>query len=183
MGLFDIFKTKQYKAEIQRLQSENYTLNQKLNSIGYSSYEEVQQATQQLQAQYTAQQNQLHKTIQINEEIKQNLLQEINNLKTERQNLIAEEQNIDSKLKKSANKVNKAKEIYKSIEYSITNFFNYIPELENIKLPPEQRSFLDELSPSVTLKLHHMDSKSLNKAFKNNDKQIETVGKSNRPYC
>lgn len=34
---------------------------------------------------------------------------------------------------------------------------------------------LEELSPSIQLKLHHMDVKSLNKAFRDNDKQIEKV--------
>lgn len=168
MGLFDMFKVNQYKAEIQRLQAQNYELSQRLNSLGYSSYAQVQQATQQLQAQYSAQQNQFQNTMQSNERIKQNLLQEINRLEAERQDT-------DSKLKKSINKINKSKEIYKSIEYSINNFFDYNPELENIKLPTEQSNFIDEISPSVTLKLHHMDSKSLNKAFKDNDKQIEKV--------
>ncbi|HBM98658.1 MAG TPA: hypothetical protein DD413_04460, partial [Ruminococcus sp.] len=59
--------------------------------------------------------------------------------------------------------------------YSINNFFEYNPELSTLKLSETDLNALDELSPSVILKLHYMDVKSLRKAFRDNDKQIEKV--------
>lgn len=44
------------QAKIQRLQTINYYLNQKLNSLGYNDYAQVQQAIQNLQNKYNAQQ-------------------------------------------------------------------------------------------------------------------------------
>lgn len=59
--------------------------------------------------------------------------------------------------------------MYKSIEYTIEKF----PEYQTIinKISDEEFSIV----PNVMLKLHHMDVKSLNKLFKDNQKQIETI--------
>lgn len=169
MGLFGPSKKeRQMQAEIQRLQTINYDLNQKLNSLGYNDYAQVQQSIQNLQNQYNAQQQQFQNTMQQNEAVKQRLIAELNQLTAERDK-------VDKQLKTSLNKINKSKEIYKSIDYAINNFFNYNPNLYDIKIAESQRELLEELSPSIQLKLHHMDVKSLNKAFRDNDRQIEKV--------
>lgn len=90
-------------------------------------------------------------------------------------NLNLEIEKTEKKLKTVTNKLNKSKELYKSINYSISNFFEYSPDLENLKLLESELSELEELSPSVILKLHYMDVKSLRKAFRDNDKQIEKI--------
>lgn len=169
MGLFGPSKKeKQMQAEIQRLQAINYDLNQRLNSLGYNEYAQVQQATQELQNQYNIQQQQFQDAMQQNETVKQALIAELNQL-------IAERDKVDKQLKTSLNKINKSKEIYKSVDYAINTFFNYNPNLHDIKIDESQRAVLEELSPSIQLKLHHMDVKSLNKAFRDNDKQIEKI--------
>lgn len=81
----------------------------------------------------------------------------------------------EKKLKTAKNKLDRTKELYKSVDYSISNFFEYSPDLAELKLYKSEFDELEELSPSVILKLHYMDVKSLRKAFKDNDKQIEKV--------
>lgn len=70
------------------------------------------------------------------------------------------------------NKIKKLKELYKSITYSIDEFFKLgVAPLEKISQD------ITEIIPEVQveLKLHHMDVKSLNKLFKENNTQIEKV--------
>lgn len=89
--------------------------------------------------------------------------------------LSEEREKIDKQLKTATNKLSKSKEIYRSIDYSIKNYFNYIPTYEQCKLSPQLLADFEELAPSVTLNLHCMDLKDLRKAFNDNKKQIETV--------
>lgn len=179
MGLLDIFKIKQFKSEIEMLKSQNDELSQKLNNLGYDTYEQVRTATEELQRKYEAQQQQFNNTSASNESVIKRLQEEIVRLTTERNSLneqiTADKEKSDKQLKTASNKLARSKELYKSIEYSINTFFNYEPTLDSIRLLPAQQSELEELSPSVILKLHHFDIKSLNKAFNENNKQIEKV--------
>ncbi len=69
-------------------------------------------------------------------------------------------------------KLKKEKELYTAVTYSINTYFDYDPNLEKCKLPEYMSSFYDELAPTVTLQIHSMDVKNLNKAYRDNDKQI-----------
>ena len=78
-------------------------------------------------------------------------------------------------VKKEVQKISKFREMYKSIKYSIDNFFLYNPSKELLKFTPEDMDEVDALIPAVTLHLQYMNSKELRKAYKDNDKQIEKV--------
>ena len=72
-------------------------------------------------------------------------------------------------------KVKRIKELYASIDHCVKNFLDTgVAEL----LSASDAKDLDELTPSVTLKLHCMDVKSLRKAYKENEKDIDKVLKS-----
>ena len=147
MGLFDIFKVSQYKAEIDRL-------NTKLQSLGADEYIEVRQKT-----------DDLYKEIADNS-IKLNKLQEeVSDLQTK-----------DEKLTKQINtnqkKLVRLKELYKSVKYSIDEFIDN--DVKN-RLSFEDETNYDDMVPSVILKLHHMDVKDLRKAFRENEKQIDEL--------
>lgn len=77
--------------------------------------------------------------------------------------------------KKEATKISKLRELYKSIKYSIDNFFLYDVSPQILKFNPDEMEQIDELVPSVMLHLQNMNSKELRKAFKENDKQITKV--------
>lgn len=179
MGFFDIFKVNQYKNEIEILKAENAELNQKLNSLNFSTYEQSKAAIDELQHKYQAQQQQFNNTVTSNESVISRLQDEISRLTADRNQLneqiTADREKSEKQLKTANNKLSRTKELYKSVEYSINTFFNYEPTLDSIRLLPSQQAELEELSPSVILKLHHMDVKSLNKEFKENNKQIEKV--------
>lgn len=55
MGFSDIFKIKQFKAEIERLQYDNSNLSNKLNELGYAEYEQVKIKISQMEADYNQQ--------------------------------------------------------------------------------------------------------------------------------
>lgn len=67
---------------------------------------------------------------------------------------------------KSKGKIQKLKELYNSIEYSIAN---------KVKLNDADRILYDELCPTVSINFHAMEVKDLQKEFKANDKLIQDV--------
>lgn len=150
MSIFDIFKASQYKKDAEQLR-------QQLNDLGFSDYQSAQQEIERLNAQA--------------DELRQQLTQ----LQSQITDITANKGKIEKQLKTSTNKLGRSREIYKSVEHSIDNFFNYSPALTELKLYQDELDALEELSPSVILKLHYMDIKSLRKAFRDNDKQIEKV--------
>ena len=176
MGLLDIFKVNQYKNEIQRLKNENNELNQKLADLGYTDYIQVKQATDELQHKYEAQQKQFSNTVDSNEAVIKKLQDEIVRLTADKkeinEQIRSSKEKADKQVKTATNKISRSKELYKSMQYTIDKFLN---QDFDIGLDDKELDELEELCPSVILKLHHMDVKSLNKAFRDNDKQIERV--------
>lgn len=150
MSFLDIFKIKSYKAEIEQLKKQ-------LDDLCYSDYAGAQEKIKSLNTEAAE---------------KQRI---INDLNAEITKLNAERLKVERKLKTAVNKIDKSKEIYNSISYSINNFFDYEPELQSLKLSNDKLNDLEDLSPSIILKLHYMDVKSLKKSFKENDKQIEKI--------
>lgn len=73
------------------------------------------------------------------------------------------------------NKLGRTKALYEGVQHAISRFFEYDPKFESCKLPKNYEIEYDDLAPSVTLKLHSMDIKSLRKAYRDNDKQIEDL--------
>jgi hypothetical protein len=186
MGFFDIFKVSQYKSEIETLKKQNDELKQKLSELCFDDYDTSQRIIQQLK-----QEIEKSKEEALNLENQRALLknklndetestkEKLNDLKIKTDERIlslnVEIEKTEKKLKTAKNKLDRTKELYKSIDYSISNFFEYSPDLAELKLYKSEFDELEELSPSVILKLHYMDVKSLRKAFKDNDKQIEKV--------
>lgn len=186
MGFFDIFKVSQYKSEIETLKKQNDQLKQKLSELCFDDYDTSQRIIQQLK-----QEIEKSKEEALNLENQRALLknklndetestkEKLNDLKIKTDERIlslnVEIEKTEKKLKTAKNKLDRTKELYKSIDYSISNFFEYSPDLAELKLYKSEFDELKELSPSVILKLHYMDVKSLRKAFKDNDKQIEKV--------
>lgn len=152
-GLFKGKENEQLKQDIELLYQENQTLKQRLAELGYTEYTQTQAAVQEKQ-----------KEIEQGNTIVARLREEITGLT---ETLKKEEK----KLKTATNKLNKARELYKSVEYSIQNY----PDFDVSGLSVSESAALNELSPSVILKLHHMDVKDLRKAFRENEKQIETL--------
>lgn len=157
MGLGDIFKIGQFKSEIARLNSENANLRntnedltKKLEELSAFDYYKIKEITDSL----TVKENELIQSI----EFKNNELEKL-----------------IKQTKTQTNKLSRSKELIKAIDYALTEYFNYSPSQTSFKITPEQVAELEEISPSIILKLHCMDMKDLRKAYRDNDKQINSV--------
>ena len=73
------------------------------------------------------------------------------------------------------NKIRKLKEIYRSIDYCINNFFEYIPTSHDLKLDENSLVEVEAMIPTITAHLNAMNVKDLRKAYRENDKNIETI--------
>lgn len=91
-----------------------------------------------------------------------------------RKTLYDEISKLEKKRTTAQNRLNKCVEVYNSVRYSTDAFYEgrYEPESFTTK---QLANEIEELSPSVMLKLHSMDMKDLNKAYRQNDKDIQSV--------
>ena len=74
-----------------------------------------------------------------------------------------------------ANKLRREKELYKAMASSIDQFKDYDPTAASRFIDEHAINESESLAPTVIMHLHSMDSKSLRKAFRENDKQIDTL--------
>lgn len=133
------------------------TLQEKLDSLNASDYFEVQakieQANQELDK-YSSDKTQL--------------LLEIERLSLENSKLLKSTES-------SKRKLSQIRDLYASIKYTLDNFFDTNEFSPNYITYTQFEETLNEINPSVILKLHCMDIRDLKKAFKNNEKEIDKV--------
>ena len=157
MSFIDLFRVNKIKAENTSLQSRITELENKLSELGFTEYTQTKAAVDQMNADIAD----ANKTIV-------RLQEQIDALRAE----------ADASEKRAASatkKLNRSKEIYKSVEYAIDNFLAYSPQYESCKITPSDESDMEELLPSVILKLHCMDMRDLRKAYNDNNKQINEL--------
>ena len=154
MGFFDIFRIGEIKAE-------NEQLKQRLAALGCDEYEEVQSKIAEAKKEFS----------NLNEEMaNQNTM--ISRLREEISQLQEKQEKLDKQVTTQTKKLKRSKELYKSVDYCISNFL----ETDGTeRLSPSDLADYDAYSPSVILKLHSMDVKSLRNAFKENDKAIDRL--------
>ena len=157
MGLMDIFNVSKIKEENLRLKAENEQLIQRINTLGVSEYE---QTKIKLDA--------MNKEIASNNNI-------LSSLHTEIQNLQEKNDKLSKSVISQEKKLTRYKELYKSTEYAINNFIALDVPYSNCKLNTHDFEEFELIAPSVILKLHCLDMKSLRKAYKDNEKQINTL--------
>lgn len=157
-------ENEELRMENRNIKVELEEAKRKLDELGFDEYEKVKTKTDSLRAEIGG----LRAKIASLQQDVEKLDGSINSRKQE-------EEKIEKQIRSASRKLAKSKELYKSAEYSINQFFESDPGLEKCKLSPESSALYDELAPSVILKLHVMDVKSLRKAFRDNDKQIESI--------
>ena len=96
-------------------------------------------------------------------------------LSSDVQSLYRELETLEKKQKTALNKLNKIVEIYKSMDYATKAFYSSETYSKADLLPQHVKNDVEELLPSVILKLHNMDIKELQKAFRQNNKEIQVV--------
>ena len=100
----------------------------------------------------------------LNEQLKQK--EELRKLEDEIENATAKVDKVEKQINTQTNKLEKIKKLYRAVEYSINNY-QELSELESLEL--------EDLCPTVVLKIHSMDVKSLRKAYKENEKTINEL--------
>lgn len=186
MGFTDIFKIGQFKAEIEQLKQENQTLHkdntaihQHLQELGAFDYLKIKELTSSLEQEYVARKEaEEQKLKSFLSELSQNVKDRTllrDELTDQIMSLRGEETTLERNNKTQRNKLNKTKELIKAVNYALEAYINYEPSQNAIKINPDDLAAIEEISPSVMLKLHCMDVKNLRKAYKENDKQINVV--------
>lgn len=168
MGLFDIFRISQIKGENEQLKLANANLVAQMQALGVNEYYQTKQKISQMEQAADQTLQQTNSQIASNNALLANLRQQISEL-----------QERNDKLSKSVasqeRKLSRCKELYKSVDYAIGNFFESDAPYANCKLTRKDFDDLELIAPSVTLKLHCMDVKSLRQAYRDNEKQISKL--------
>lgn len=188
MGFFDIFRISQIKNENEVLRAANAQLLgvKQENENLRASLLSVQQENEALHAsneEMTRRANesgiteyyQAKERIDAIEEEITSRTSTVTQLREENQVLQERQAKIEHSLASSQKKLSRSKELYKSINYSVENFFNSDDSQPFHSISAEDSADLDLIAPSVELKLHCMDMKSLRQAYRENEKVIKDV--------
>lgn len=182
MGFMDLFKISKIKEEnaklqainsqsqeeISKLQTVNSQLIQRINESGIVLYEQAMAKIAEAENRSAANLDAVNKQIVSSN----NLLEELH---TEIDTLQEKEFKLQKSVTTQERKLSRCKELYKSVQNAIDNFLESDVEYSNCKLSTRDFDELELVSPSITLKLHCMDMKSLRKAYNDNEKQISSL--------
>lgn len=187
MGFFDIFKASQIKSENEQLRKRIEEMQKQIDSTGITEYSQAQQKIRSMKADFDSHveaenykldtkikstEEQISSKLQIgNKEIAENN-QTILKLREEIASLSDQSQKLSKQVNTQVNKISRCKELYKSVEYAMENFFLSDVQYDNCKIARTDSDDLELISPSIMLKLHCMDVKDLRKAYRDNEKQI-----------
>lgn len=163
------------KTEISTLQEDLSKIKESLNDPMFIKYSEDKAVRDEFKNKINEAEKDLkdladkhNKAVQENNEI-------IDRLHKKREELTEGVEKLEKKQKTAQNKLNKLVEIYKSMEYATETYYNSDQFKDGFALSDSVMQDVEELNPSVILKLHSMDIKDLHKAFRKNDKDIESV--------
>lgn len=168
MGLMDFINASKIKKENENLMAANAQLVQRIRDLGVNEYEETKAKIDALEQQSATKLNDLNSEIV-------SCNNTISSLRTEIAELTERNDKLSKSVSSQEKKLARCKELYKSTEYAINNFFESDVPYSNCKLTSKDLSDLDLIAPSVILKLHCMDMKSLRKAYRDNEKQIDSL--------
>lgn len=168
MGILDIFRISKIKQENEQLKTINSALQSKFEALGVAEYYQTKEKINALEKESN---EKLHAT---NQEISSNN-EKISNLKEDLSSLQEKNNKLDKQILTQTRKLSRCKELYKSVEHAIDNFFDSPVNYTNCRLSKNDFDELELISPSIILKLHCMDVKDLKKAYKENEKQINNI--------
>ena len=157
MGIFDIFRISQIKQENEQLKAENASMAEKMSALGVTEYYQTKEKIVAMEKELSDSKNLFEK------------------LQTEIHGLREKEEKLTKNVATQERKIGKVKELYRSVDYAINNFLEYEPQYENCKLNRIDGEEFELIAPTVILKLHCMDVKSLRQAYRDNEKQISKL--------
>lgn len=159
MWLTDLFKIKEFKAQIQALQQENAALANKLNSLEGENYFSIQGKVSELNSCYDQ------------------CFQESQTLSAQIRERFEKTQELDKQITSSQRKLTRIKEMYNSIEAAIQNYMNIPLKYDSCRLDDKYLEECERITPSIRLTLHDMDIRELHQAYLDKEKLIADLYK------
>lgn len=196
MGFFDFLKVNEFKTEIESLKKQ---LQKKEEDFQRLSLEKAELDKLSLTIDQLDYLN-LKEEISLLHSNKDTLLRELEQLKADKASaenqhkfdvqalskqteLLVEEKNkatdelekINKSISTAQKKLTRIKVVYKSAQSTLEHYFKNFANKDFVSLSSLNLKELDELAPTVTVKLHCMDVKDLRKAFNDNSKIIQAT--------
>lgn len=153
------------KQENEQLKTENANLVAQISSLGVTEYYQTAEKIKALEKECD------NKLYESNSQIAENNAT-ITRLHDEIRILEEKNNKLCQSIALQERKLFKRKELYKSVDYALSNFFESDVEYANCRITRADFNDLELVSPSVILKLHCMDVKSLRQTYRDNEKQI-----------
>ncbi len=148
-----------------QLQTEITYLRNRFHDLGFQTYDETVAAIAKAKSEAESELKSINDKIEVSKSIQNDMTRKNNELSQQSEKLTKQVESLERKLLKE-------KELYSAVTYAVDSYFEYDPSLDKCKIPTYMAELYDELAPTVTLRIHSMDVKTLNKAFRDNDKQI-----------
>ena len=158
--LTNLFRLKSIVAENEELKKQIADNEKKYNESGFHSYSKIEDAIAGIEQQQSKKEA--------------NLL----SLQADIDGLLQKQAKTEAQIKTNSRKLDKIAEIYRAAVYAIEKYTNLPYDQVLVKNHREIEE--SDLMPTVELRIHSMDVKDLNKAFKDNDKRIDEVTKKYR---
>lgn len=127
MGLFDFLKVKEYQKEITQLKEHNQQMQSQLDTLGATTYFELQEKSKKLESTTKENIEKLEsessaKIEQLNTIINARNSQ-LENLEVQKNTTASEFAKLNKQIEASRKKLARSKQLYHSMENAITNFF------------------------------------------------------------
>ncbi len=186
MSLKDIFQASKIREQNEQLLAINANLQKQIEELGVTEYIQTKEKIAELEKKSNEKIEELEKQSKIDlynankklETLNSSIVssnQVLSDVQTHISELHEKEEKLSKTVSTQERKIGRCKELYKSVEYAISNFLNSEVPYRDCKLPSKDYEELELISPSVILKLHCMDVKSLRKAYNDNEKQINSL--------
>lgn len=186
MSLKDIFQASKIREQNEQLLAINANLQKQIEELGVTEYLQTKEKIAELEKKSNEKIADLEKQSEIDlnnankklETLNSSIVssnQVLSDVQTHISELHEKEEKLSKTVSAQERKIGRCKELYKSVEYAISNFLNLEVPYRDCRLPLKDYEELELISPSVILKLHCMDVKSLRKAYNDNEKQINSL--------
>lgn len=175
MSFKDIFQASKIREQNEQLLAINANLQKQIEELGVTEYLQTKEKIAELEKQSEIDLNNANKKLETLNSSIVSSNQVLSDIQTHISELHEKEEKLSKTVSTQERKIGRCKELYKSVEYAISNFLNLEVPYRYCKLPLKDYEELELISPSVILKLHCMDVKSLRKAYNDNEKQINSL--------
>ncbi len=152
-------KISDLEAQNSQLSEKNDSLTKKLNDTNAFTFLELKQKIADLSSE--------------SDQLQLKIDSQNSTLSEQDKKISSQSKQIDNQSKK----LRREKELYKAMQYSIDQFRAYDPTAASKFIDSIALKLSEDYAPTIMSNLHSMDSQSLRKAYRENEKQIDSVMK------